>query len=120
MAPLISVTCHLEVAVGEPLKYWTDQPVRSKGASPALPSSMKSLVRLAPAFPPPPKTSEMTASEDAVACAVNGSAMSDPARPMGRAMAMALTRRPRRAGGMKGGTVSSFLRTYLRTSGMDS
>lgn len=67
MAPLISVTCHLEVEVGEPLRYWTDQPVRSKGPSPALPSSMKSLVRVAPEFPPPPNTSEMTASGDGVA-----------------------------------------------------
>ena len=37
--------------------YWTDQPVRSTGALVGLTSSMKSLVYVAPLFPPPPYTS---------------------------------------------------------------
>jgi hypothetical protein len=52
MEPLRGVTCHAPVA---PLEwYCTDQPSTLTGALLRLVSSMKSLVYVAPAFPPPP------------------------------------------------------------------
>src|SRR5680860_1244556 len=56
------------------LAYCTDQPVTSTATSPALCSSTKSLVRVAPEFPPPPYTSLITTSLDRAEAAVTGRA----------------------------------------------
>src|SRR5581483_7079470 len=50
--PLSGVTCHEPVAA--PGWYCTDQPSTLTAASPRLRSSTKSLVYVAPLFPPPP------------------------------------------------------------------
>src|SRR5512142_1865579 len=60
MVPESVVTCQLDPADDA---YWTDQPVMSTAAVPALYSSMKSFLYVAPLLPPPPYTCEMTTPE---------------------------------------------------------
>src|SRR4051794_36787958 len=62
MLPLSAVACQL---VPADAAYWTLQPDRSTAAPPRLESSMKSLVNVAPALPPPPYTWLITTSGDA-------------------------------------------------------
>src|SRR5215475_13482192 len=52
--PDSGVTCQVVVAPGLAEMYCTDQPSRATTPAPALASSMKSFVRVAPLFPPPP------------------------------------------------------------------
>src|SRR5690348_14436917 len=70
MIPDSGVACQL---VPVALAYCTVQPVTSTGAVPALYSSTKSLVQVAPELPPPPYTSETTTSADAASAVVAGS-----------------------------------------------
>ncbi len=67
--PVRAETCHCDPAEGLPGRYWTLRPPTSKGAEPALASSTKSRVSVAPELPPPPYTSEMTAVADGAAWA---------------------------------------------------
>src|SRR6266480_3112339 len=69
MLPFNAVVCQLLPAADA---YCTLQPVRSMAAAPLLASSMKSLVRVAPEFPPPPYTWLMTTSGDAALAAALG------------------------------------------------
>ena len=52
--PVSGVTCQVVVAPGLAEMYCTDQPSSATAPLPALASSMKSLVRVAPLLPPPP------------------------------------------------------------------
>src|ERR1700759_4995208 len=52
--PVSGVTCQVVVAPGLAERYCTDQPSSAAAPLPALASSMKSLVRVAPLLPPPP------------------------------------------------------------------
>ena len=52
--PVSGVTCQVVVAPGLAEMYCTDQPLSATAPLPALVSSMKSLVKVAPLLPPPP------------------------------------------------------------------
>src|SRR5687768_5240894 len=69
-APERLVTCHWLVGDGLAGRYWTLQPATDAASLPALASSMKSRVKVAPELPPPPYTSAIMGPAEGTAIMV--------------------------------------------------